>query len=39
MVFIGHTEDKLALHELVMTYGDAVSRNNAKDCENKDFIF
>jgi len=34
MVFIGHTEDKLALHELVMTYGDAVSRNNAKDWGN-----
>ncbi len=28
MSFLGPTDDRLAIHELVMTYGDAVSRNN-----------
>ena len=26
MSFIGSTDDRLAIHELVMSYGDAVSR-------------
>ena len=26
MTFSGLTDDRLALHELVMTYGDAVTR-------------
>tara|TARA_X000000368_G_scaffold385889_1_gene345480 strand:- start:1466 stop:1879 length:414 start_codon:yes stop_codon:yes gene_type:complete len=34
MSFVGNTEDKLALHELVMSYGDAVSRNDSKDWGN-----
>ena len=29
MVFSGLIEDKLALHELVMTYGDAVTRKDS----------
>ena len=28
MAFIGPIEDRLAIHELVMVYGDAVTRKN-----------
>ena len=31
MAFIGPIEDRLAIHELVMVYGDAVTRKNSKD--------
>ena len=34
MSFIGSTDDKLALHELVMSYGDAVSRKDSSDWGN-----
>lgn len=31
MAFEGPTDDRLAIHELVTTYGDAVSRQNAEE--------
>ena len=31
MPFNGPVEDKLEIHELVMVYGDAVTRKNSKD--------
>ena len=31
MGFQGPTDDRLAIHELVMSYGDAVTRNDADD--------
>ena len=31
MTFKGPVEDRLAIHELVMSYGDAVTRKDAKD--------
>lgn len=31
MGFQGPTEDRLAIHELVMSYGDAVTRKDAED--------
>lgn len=31
MVFSGPIDDKLSLHELVMSYGDAVSRKDSND--------
>ena len=31
MAFTGSVEDRLAIHELVMSYGDAVTRKDAKD--------
>ena len=31
MPFNGPIEDKLEIHELVMVYGDAVTRKNSKD--------
>jgi uncharacterized protein (TIGR02246 family) len=31
MAFSGPMEDRLAIHELVASYGDAVTRRNAKD--------
>ncbi len=34
MTFSGLTDDRLALHELVMTYGDAVTRNDSSDWGN-----
>ena len=34
MVFKGLTDDRLAIHELVMTYGDAVTRNDSDDWGN-----
>ena len=30
MAFSGSTEDRLAIHELVMSYGDAVTRKDAQ---------
>ena len=34
MTFNGSVEDKLAIHELVMVYGDAVTRKNSSDWGN-----
>ena len=34
MSFIGSIDDRLALHELVMSYGDAVSRKDSMDWGN-----
>ena len=31
MGFQGPTDDRLAIHELVMSYGDAVTRKDADD--------
>jgi hypothetical protein len=31
MAFSGSTEDRLVIHELVMSHGDAVTRKDAKE--------
>ena len=38
MPFNGPVEDKLEIHELVMVYGDAVTRKNSKDWDRKSVV-